>query len=88
MFRNDLVFSWIGRRARLDLTNALIDGMPRQPVELEHLSRFTTVVTFGAAASFSIPVLTLVLVQSMSEEIMAIQRAGACFCSPSRSPIS
>jgi hypothetical protein len=63
-------------RARLLLfvAIALVGGMAaRHAVELEGLSRLTTAVTIGAAASLSIPLLTLVFVQMMAEEIMAIQ---------------
>jgi hypothetical protein len=58
------------------LTIILLAGMAAQrPAELQRLSRFTAVVSIGAVASLSIPMLTVVFPQTMSEEIMAIQLA-------------
>jgi hypothetical protein len=51
----------------------LIGGMAaRRLVELKRLSRLATVVTIGAVSSLSIPMLTLVTPQTMTEESMAI----------------
>jgi hypothetical protein len=68
-----------GWKARLlfFLIIALIGGMAAQRrVELRRLSRLATVVTIGAVSSLSIPLLTLVTAQTMTEEIMAIQMAA------------
>ena len=67
-----------GWKARLwfFLIIALIGGMAAQRlVELQRLSRLATVVTIGAVSSLSIPLLAVVSVQTMTEEIMAIQMA-------------
>jgi hypothetical protein len=61
---------------------ALIGGMAAQRfVELQRLSRLATVVTIGAITSLSIPLLTLVTAQTMTEEIMAIQMAAVLLLS-------
>jgi hypothetical protein len=68
-----------GWKARLlfFLIIALIGGMAAQRlVELQRLSRLAAVVTIGAVSSLSIPFLTLVTAQTMTEEIMAIQMAA------------
>src|SRR5262249_19989377 len=65
-----------GWKARLlfFLIIALIGGMAAQRlVELQRLSRLATVVSIGAASSLSIPFLTLVTAQTMTEEIMPLQ---------------
>jgi len=73
-----------GWKARLlfFLIIALIGGMAAQRlVELKRLSRLATVVTIGAVSSLSIPLLTLVTAQTMTEEIMAIQMAAVLLLS-------
>jgi hypothetical protein len=73
-----------GWKARLlfFLIIALIGGMAAQRlVELQRLSRLATVVTIGAVSSLSIPFLTLVTAQTMTEEIMAIQMAAVLLLS-------
>jgi hypothetical protein len=73
-----------GLKARLllFLIISLIGGMATQRlVELKRLSRLATVVTIGAVSSLSIPFLTLVEAQMMTEEIMAIQMAGVLLLS-------
>jgi hypothetical protein len=68
-----------GWKARLlfFLIIGLIGGMAAQRlIELWRLSRLAIVVTIGAVSSLSIPMLTLVTPQTMTEEIMAIQMAG------------
>ena len=61
---------------------ALIGGMAAQRlVELKRLSRLATVVTIGAVSSLSIPMLTLVTPQTMTEESMAIQMAAVLLLS-------
>ena len=73
-----------GWKARLlfFLIIALIGGMAAQRlVELQRLSRLATVVSIGAASSLSIPFLTLVTAQTMTEEIMAIQMAAVLLLS-------
>jgi hypothetical protein len=73
-----------GWKARLlfFLIIALIGGMAAQRlVELKRLSRLATVVTIGAVSSLSIPLLTLVTPQTMTEEIMAIQMAAVLLLS-------
>lgn len=71
-------WSRAGWRARfvLLLAIALIGGIAaRRVVEQQRLSRLAAVVTIGALASLSIPILTVPVPQTMSEEIMAIQIA-------------
>jgi hypothetical protein len=64
------------------LTIILLAGMAAQsPAELQRLSRFTAVISIGALASLSIPMLTVVFPQTMSEEIMAIQLAATLLLS-------
>jgi hypothetical protein len=62
-----------------------INGVPNRGaqrlVELQRLSRLATVVTIGAVSSLSIPMLTLVTAQTMTEEIMAIQIAAVLLLS-------
>ena len=73
-----------GWKARLwfFLIIALIGGMAAQRlVELQRLSRLATVVTIGAVSSLSIPLLAVVSVQTMTEEIMAIQMAAVLLLS-------
>jgi biotin transporter BioY len=73
-----------GWKARLlfFLIIALIGGMAAQRlIELQRLSRLATVVTVGAVSSLSIPFLTLVTPQTMTEEIMAIQMAAVLLLS-------
>src|ERR1700730_4085623 len=61
---------------------ALIGGMAAQRlVELKRLSRLATVVTIGAVSSLSIPMLSLVTPQTMTEESMAIQMAAVLLLS-------
>ena len=50
-------------------------------VELQRLSRVATVVTVEAVSSLSIPLLTLVTPQTMTQEIMAIQMAAVLLLS-------
>jgi hypothetical protein len=73
-----------GWKARLlfFLFIALIGGMAAQRlVELKRLSRLAIVVTIGAVSSLSIPILTVVWAQTMTEEIMAIQMAAVLLLS-------
>src|SRR5262249_13957322 len=73
-----------GWKARLlfFLIIATIGGIAAQrPVELQRLSRLAIVVTIGAVSSLSIPMLTLVSAQTMTEEIMAVQMAAVLLLS-------
>jgi hypothetical protein len=73
-----------GWKARLlfFLIIASIGGMAAQRLaELQRLSRLATVVTAGAVSSLSIPFLTLVTAQTMTEEIMALQMAAVLLLS-------
>src|SRR5262245_30490158 len=66
---------WRARLAVL-LGIALIGVMAaRRPGEWHRLARVSTVVTIGALASLSIPILTVPTWQTMSEETMTIQIA-------------
>src|SRR5262249_24365251 len=73
-----------GWKARLlfFLIIATIGGIAAQrPVELQRLSRLAIVVTIGAVSRLSIPMLTLVSAQTMTEEIMAVQMAAVLLLS-------
>jgi hypothetical protein len=64
------------------LAVVLVCGMAaRDPTDMRRLSRFTAILVVGALASLLIPFLTVVVVQVMTEEIMAIQLAACLLLS-------
>ena len=60
----------------------LLGGLAaRNPADMRRLARLTAVFGLGAVASLSIPFLTVVVPQVMTEEIMAIQLAACLLLS-------